>query len=387
MNRQDGSTKGCVQVLCGLPASGKSTLATQIQKHAGMVMQGDCHVFLIQYDAMMPPDVEQQLIQQSVEKGGSSWKSVRGQILSCVDCLLNNILQYNPESNDIYSGSPVNSSFHSSWDKNSTFLQEQGSNCLLTRPSSVDEALWYRFVSAVTDSVCTYRKFVIERRETYPHSWLVLIDDNMPYSSMRYEYCQLARKYEIGFCIVYVSCCLEEVRSRNAARSENKVTDHVIITMLDKFEIPDAVKRPWEKHSLTASGEATIDLHLLLDLAREAALDPQRNQPEEDEEEKDVSRFICSTNIIHQADQILRRCLSLSMAKAKGEGRNKQQLQRLAADLSHHRMSILEGMRKGDIKLPFDPSKPFSLDASKDSSSRLFTFLEQLFLSRCQNVA
>ena len=57
----------------------------------------------------------------------------------------------------------------------------------------------------------------------------------------------------------------------------------------------------------------------VLEIVHQAMADPQRPSLEEDTDAKVISRYICSTNTIHQADQILRRCVSLRMVEAKGK--------------------------------------------------------------------
>lgn len=56
----------------------------------------------------------------------------------------------------------------------------------------------------------------------------------------------------------------------------------------------------------------------VLEIVHQAMVDPQQPSLEEDTDAKDASRYVCSTNTIHQADQILRRCVSLRMVEAKG---------------------------------------------------------------------
>ena len=56
-----------------------------------------------------------------------------------------------------------------------------------------------------------------------------------------------------------------------------------------------------------------------MEIVHQGLADPQRPSLEEDTDAKVISRYICSTNTIHQADQILRRCVSLRMIEAKGK--------------------------------------------------------------------
>lgn len=75
---------------------------------------------------------------------------------------------------------------------------------------------------------------------------VLVIDDNMYFKSMRYEYYKLARNYQISFFVVHFNVELSVALHRNANR-ENSVPEHVIINMAKKFEQPC---ENWEKNSL-----------------------------------------------------------------------------------------------------------------------------------------
>ncbi|XP_070212118.1 L-seryl-tRNA(Sec) kinase-like isoform X2 [Littorina saxatilis] len=315
---EDVASPVCLGLLCGIPASGKSTIARQLQKDVVQVLPGRLAVLLLQYDTLFPAHLERQSIVQSAEQGSSLWKSTRSQIKACVDQLLGQLAE-----GELSASAPLshchNPQSLSQASQNQETISGMADNLLgLAKPSDVDSALWDRFVFSVDSSV---KKTVVGEKsslEVWP-SWLVLIDDNMHYSSMRYEYCQLARKCKAGFCIMYVLCPLDEAMQRNRSRSEGRVEDHVILLMHVRLEVPDHRKHSWEKHSVTVDGTATVEVQVLVELVQRAMLDPQRPSPEEDEELKVISRCICSTNVIHQADQILRKCVSQQMAEAKGQ--------------------------------------------------------------------
>ena len=65
----DGSvSRVCLALLCGIPASGKSRLATQLQDHIGGVLPGQLGVLLLHYDRLIPAQLERQLILQTAEQ-------------------------------------------------------------------------------------------------------------------------------------------------------------------------------------------------------------------------------------------------------------------------------------------------------------------------------
>ena len=51
---------------------------------------------------------------------------------------------------------------------------------------------------------------------------LVIVDDNLYYRSMRYAFCQLARKYRVGLLTVVVSCDVALSLQRNRERNDSE---------------------------------------------------------------------------------------------------------------------------------------------------------------------
>ena len=49
---------------------------------------------------------------------------------------------------------------------------------------------------------------------------LIIVDDNLYYRSMRYTFCQLARKYRVGLLTVVINCDIAVALRRNGARSD-----------------------------------------------------------------------------------------------------------------------------------------------------------------------
>uniref|UniRef100_G1PDV7 Phosphoseryl-tRNA kinase n=1 Tax=Myotis lucifugus TaxID=59463 RepID=G1PDV7_MYOLU len=147
---------------------------------------------------------------------------------------------------------------------------------------------------------------------------LLILDDNFYYRSMRYEVYQLARKYSLGFCQLFLDCPLETCVQRNGQRP-GALPAETIRLMRGKMEEPNPEKNAWEHNSLTVrspacSAAASPELTGLL----LAALENPVNRVEDNAEQKETDRIICSTNTLHQADQTLRRIVSETMKEAKG---------------------------------------------------------------------
>ena len=130
-----------------------------------------------------------------VFQGGSHWKSMRSQIITCVDSLLNHLVHAPNPATELFNlcASLYNPSSPCQCQAART-RESEHLHCI-AKPSGVDLALWERFVSSIHDSLKVTSASRNGRAQSLC-SWLVLIDDNMQYSSMRYEYCQLARKCE-----------------------------------------------------------------------------------------------------------------------------------------------------------------------------------------------
>ncbi|KAF2903470.1 hypothetical protein ILUMI_02704 [Ignelater luminosus] len=82
------------------------------------------------------------------------------------------------------------------------------------------------------------------------NKYVIFIDDNMYYKSMRYEYYKLARKYETSFLQIHINILLETAISRNRKREQkHQVPKSVIQDMASKFEVPG--KEHWELNLIT----------------------------------------------------------------------------------------------------------------------------------------
>lgn len=396
---KDVSANVCLLVLSGLPASGKSTLCELLTGHRGdpnisdktdrqadseascslklthsdafqqdtglfevslpCQPEGDSscdirrtesrdswmesyRVFTVCYDDLIPEETEIKLILSSNE---SEWKTSREEIISCVNSLVHSLLT-----------------------SDSSLENMDG--------SISDGALWDRFC----DNIPTQHRHFTRSKGDNATPYVIVIDDNMYYRSMRYKYCQLSRKYGQGFCQVHLSCTQEVARQRNRARKHGRVLDDVITAMATKMEIPDPSNYPWEKYSITVESS---DLESVIPdvnkLVRCAMLDPPQTVPE-DEEAKQMSRHICSMNQIHQADQILRKLISTQVQAATGMSQH--QRSQFAKSCGVIKSEILKDLRAADLLVP---SNIPALDAAKMEEGSFYKFVKDIFISRTPN--
>lgn len=69
---------------------------------------------------------------------------------------------------------------------------------------------------------------------------------------MRYEFYQLARTSETGFCQIHLDVEAGDAVSRNSTRDgASRVPDDVIEKMARKFETPNPLQNSWEKFSFS----------------------------------------------------------------------------------------------------------------------------------------
>ncbi|KFP70019.1 L-seryl-tRNA(Sec) kinase, partial [Acanthisitta chloris] len=175
----------------------------------------------------------------------------------------------------------------------------------------------------------------------------LLLDDNFYYQSMRYEVYQLARKYSLGFCQLFLECPVECCLQRNRMRSD-PLPDQTIHLMAKKIEMPDPKKNAWEQHSLILSSSDCIseDNEQIINLMATALENPVRPN-EEDTEQKAADRAVCAASAVHQADQMCRRVISQAMKDAKDKNIHPREMKSLAEELNKLKAEFLEDVRQG----------------------------------------
>ncbi|XP_006025206.1 L-seryl-tRNA(Sec) kinase [Alligator sinensis] len=307
-------------VLCGLPAAGKSTLAQRLKQQRGW--DWDC--FRLNYDDLIPLEAfSQSLPGAGLERDHplvSHWKSYRQELLVYLEHFLQALLNGDP----------------------------------LSAPASRTEATWERFVSCfreqglISPDVPDAKscRYVINATASRPLCFI--LDDNFYYQSMRYEVYQLARKYSLGFCQLFLDCPLECCLQRNRARSQ-PLPDEIICLMAKKIEAPNLDKNTWEQNSLTLKGlEYTSEDNLQVISLLVTALKNPVKQIEGNIEQKAADRAICAASILHQADQTFRRIISQTMKDAKDKNSLSSEMKILAEELNKLKAEFLEDLRQGN---------------------------------------
>ncbi|KAM4702807.1 L-seryl-tRNA(Sec) kinase [Rhinophrynus dorsalis] len=316
-------------LLCGLPGAGKSTLALSLS--SGGLGQPTA---VITYDDIITSfafpeelhieldtsrDISSPSKESNEEKTGdrmnqmSLWKQNRHHLLQYLEhlivALLNGSLLVAPADR-----------IQGSWDRFVHCLEHQG----LISPAESDMESLYLSIP--------------ENQSLY-----LLLDDNFYYQSMRYEMYQLARKYALGFCQLYLHCPVECCLLRNKKRPY-PVLDETIWLMEKKIEKPNPEKNTWEQNSLILDSSGQFRIDEITELLNQALENPLRPL-QEDREEKDKDRAICATNIFHQADQSLRRLISETMVSVKGAVSGLE-MKAVAKELQCMKSKLLQDLRE-----------------------------------------
>ncbi|XP_004416463.1 PREDICTED: L-seryl-tRNA(Sec) kinase isoform X1 [Odobenus rosmarus divergens] len=297
--RSEGPREIGLCLLCGLPAAGKSTLARALSHR--LREERGWAVGVVIYDDVMP---------DAFLEEPSQWKLLRQELLK--------YLEY--------------------------FLMAVINGCQMSAPPNRTAALWEDFISCLKDqdlissaALETQSCYLLTKISVSRPLFLIL-DDNFYYQN------------SLGFCQLFLDCPLETCLQRNGRRCR-ALPAETIHLMARKIEKPNPGKNAWEHNSLTiqstpCSSEASLKLtDLLL-----TALENPVKYIEDNVEQKETDRIICSTNVLHQADQTLRRIVSQTMKEAKDEQVLPFNLKLLAEELNKLKAEFLEDLRHGNKK-------------------------------------
>ena len=317
-------TKICLVLLIGLPGSGKTTLCRALVEFLKS-SHTTSHVIPICYDELIPADI------CTHHDNISQWKEARRDVANHVQNLILCL----------------------------TGLKEF--NVASCGEVSVREEM----IKAVTN---------MKQTRVY-----IILDDNMYYRSMRYEYYQLARLYKLSFCQLFVQCSVTDALNHNSSRDWSEAVPEIVITrMAERLQPPDRQNNPWERYSLTLPSEmwTATKITEICDFLNYVAEHPFM-MPEDDSDVCQESRIICSTNVIHQMDITLRKLIGYRMRQGKESGLPRKELQVQSKALANARHHILEGIRTGQIIVPQDICKDIKL-AESNGGQRLQDFLNSL---------
>ncbi|XP_075950031.1 L-seryl-tRNA(Sec) kinase [Anarhichas minor] len=303
-----GRAPACLCVLCGLPAAGKSTLAREVLSTAA---QRGWRASVVPYDDLILEHAFQTRVVETDcvkrEETHTEWKLHRQAVLRCVE----------------------------------QFLEKPQVLAELPDSRRINRAAWERCIQALL------QPGALDRSQADQPPLLFLLDDNFYYPSMRYEVYQLARKYSLGFCQVYLQCDLESCISRNRTRSEPIPTE-VISEMVKRLESPNPQKNSWETNSIslnTTDDLSQCDVQRVMELISSSLSHPL-SPAEDDTEQKEADRLKCATSVVHQTDQACRRHISEAMKTARENQALPEHMRSLAAQLNESKATFLHDLRR-----------------------------------------
>ncbi|XP_054625105.1 L-seryl-tRNA(Sec) kinase-like isoform X2 [Dunckerocampus dactyliophorus] len=322
----------CLCVICGLPAAGKSSLSRTVCHSAN---RRGWRATTLQYDELIPV---QAFYARDAEEN-TEWKLYRHAVLQCIEEFLNN-----PKGSlDIPSG------------------------------CRIDGAAWERCVRSLLDPT-----------QANQVPLLFLLDDNFYYPSMRYEVYQLARKYSLSFCQVYVQCCLESCISRNKNRP-HPVPTEVIEEMEKRLKQPNPKKNQWEAKSVSVNATDNVsecDIQRVMELICSALSDPL-SPVVDDTEQKEADRQKCATSVVHRADQACRRLISEALKKSRENGVPSEHMRSMAAQLNESKAQFLLNVRKHFLQeAPFIREEDLDVEHVMKRAVELFDHDKQEILSK-----
>lgn len=339
--RGEGPRRPALCVLCGLPAAGKSTLARALSLR--LRREWRWAVGVVAYDDVMPEAFPEE---EAAGPLAPSWKALRRELLGCLEGFLRALLHRAPLSAPSGGTGALWAAFTAS-------LQAQG----LLHPAPAPEGPAHLLPTPAAAA----------------GPLLLILDDNFYYRSMRLEVHRLARRYSLGFCQLFLDCPLETCLQRNGRRPGALPADTILL-MQGKMEEPNPQKNAWELNSLTVrsatcSPEASPELTGLL----LAALENPVTYVEDNVEQKEVDRAVCSSSTLHQADQALRRIVSQTMKEAKDACLRPPDLKLLAAALNQLRAELLRDLRLGSRAGPCSqaPGVPDAVALFQDEKDSL----------------
>ncbi|KAG8199546.1 hypothetical protein JTE90_009387 [Oedothorax gibbosus] len=193
---------------------------------------------------------------------------------------------------------------------------------------------------------------------------IFFIEDNFYYRSMRYDWFQIARRANIGFCEVFLQCSLTIAIERNSLRGYS-IPEQKIKLMMSCMEFPNPEKYKWEKYSVIFDSTKQLQLSPLneiVDIIKKAS-----NNPAEllISEEKIKAQNLCSKNAIHQADKILRKLISSKVSYLKSSASNTHTLKTLISCAIDVRQELLNDLRQGTVQVPENSANKLKTNQTK----------------------
>lgn len=177
-----------------------------------------------------------------------------------------------------------------------------------------------------------------------PLRYLILIDDNMYYRSMRYQIFQISRRLRTGYFQTFFNVSLETATARNRERA-NPVPEEVISRMFYKLEKPDENICKWENNTIILSNSSE-EFQTILNQTIKCLENPVTPL-----ETNQISRETpVEQSLVHKVDLALRKAVG-EMIKQQKELLNGDNIKLFAEGLLSKRKLFLEDLRAGTVEI------------------------------------
>lgn len=209
---------------------------------------------------------------------------------------------------------------------------------------------------------------------------LLLIDDNMYYRSMRYQYYQLAKRHSVSFCQFYLKTDLKNALKFNKMRDLCCVIpEKTVQNMLEKFEVPNA-KNSWERLSLTINSHEDFSASSVIMSIHNIIIESLNNPIDcsiKNNDEEIKSRESTNSNITHQFDIIMRRWIEKCIKEMVIQGAQSDELRLCGQNYCNRKKQILYALKVGTLTLPFQVTS--FIENRTENYDEVYKYIEMVF--------
>jgi O-phosphoseryl-tRNA(Sec) kinase len=291
-----------IVLFSGLPGVGKTTLANGFEEYVNS--QQTKHQFveslLISYDKVIEKSVENELV------ASNEWKSSRNLNKNLAQHLIGYLQKSDRNKTN----------FKSYLATNFDQLSSQNPNIF----NSITE----KFANLVESSLNSSTRLNKQTNQEEMNHFVIILDDNFYYESMRYEFFKLAR--DLNECSFYCLCLkasdLSVLLSRNSNRiGEARLEDSVIKQMWSKFEGPGS-NSDYEREFCRIESPDDVSFEELLDSiikshSKFRDFIHEKKEQELNKAESLIKGHESAKNLVHACDLILRKLVNAKLGELR----------------------------------------------------------------------